>query len=311
MSIDVVSCNVNGLRAAEKKGFFDWMAKRRPQVAGLQEVRATQKQLSPTARAPEGYCAHFSEAERAGYSGVGLYLSEQLQGPEFIVPSLDQVKRDVAALHNIPVQNDSFDAEGRIVGAELGPLFIVNAYFPNGNGKDRDNSRVPYKLDFYERLRAYLEPLRKQGKKLLVMGDWNTAHRAVDLARPKQNEKTSGFLPEERVALDLWLENGWVDTFRHLHPAPTDDEIQQLVAQAKKAGKKKAERELHSGEGHYSWWSQRGAARANNVGWRIDYILASQNVMEHLKSATIHKEVFVSDHCPISIELRDDVLDPA
>jgi exodeoxyribonuclease-3 len=224
------------------------------------------------------------------------------------MPSLDQVALSKGPSGRIDPLKESFDSEGRIVSAQLGNLLVVCGYFPNGNGRNRDNSRVPYKLEFYERLRTYLEPYRADGKKILVMGDFNTAHHEVDLARPKQNLKTSGFLAEEREAMSLWVSEGWIDTFRHFHPAPTPSEIDELVARAKKQGKKKAERDSHPGEGHYSWWSQRAGARVNNVGWRIDYILATPNVLPYLKNARIWKEVLVSDHCPISVELDEAVL---
>jgi exodeoxyribonuclease III len=299
MNLEIVSCNVNGLRAAERHGFLRWINERTPTVVGLQEVRATQVQLGPELTAPSGYLGHFSCAERAGYSGVGLYVKSAATQtePQFFVPSLDAVVLPGVG----PSASHAFDNEGRLVCVRLGQLLIVSAYFPNGNGKERDNSRVPYKLEFYERVRALLQPELQAGTKILVMGDFNTAHRAVDLARPQQNLKTSGFLPEECAALDLWTDAGWVDTFRHFHPAPTAQDITQLVAEAKRAGLKKSDRQLHPGEGHYSWWSQRGGARANNVGWRIDYIFASPNLLPYLKAASIHAELRVSDHCPVSV----------
>jgi exodeoxyribonuclease III len=310
MNLEIMSANVNGLRAAHKKGFADFLAQQRPWIVGLQEVRATLEQLPTSAAEPPNYRAHFSPAQRAGYSGVGLYVSELCAPlvPSFGIPSLDAVAASAAAPSSEASTFDSFDNEGRIQSVRLGQLLVVNGYFPNGNGKERDNSRVPYKLEFYERLRAYLEPERRAGTKILVMGDWNTAHHEVDLARPKENVNTSGFLAEERAAMDLWTNSGWVDTFRHIQPSPSAAEIKELEQAAKHAGLKKAERALHPGEGRYTWWSQRGGARAKNVGWRIDYIFCSPNVLPYLRNATIYSQVLVSDHCPISVHLDEAVL---
>lgn len=251
------SWNVNGLRAAEKKGFWDWMQAEDPDFLGVQEVRALPEQLSPQAQAPEGRIAHFVSASRKGYSGVGILSREQTTPSAY------------------SLGDASFDDEGRLQYAELGQLLIVNGYFPNGNGKERDNSRVPYKLEFYERLRKSLEPELAQGRPVLVMGDFNTAHMPIDLARPKQNLKTSGFLAEEREALDLWVEAGWTDTFR------------QQVSEG----------------GHYTWWSQRAGVREKNIGWRIDMILASPAALPFVREAQIHPSVLGSDHCPISVSL--------
>jgi exodeoxyribonuclease-3 len=155
---------------------------------------------------------------------------------------------------------------------------VANVYFPNGNGKDRDLSRIPYKLDFYRAVFDRIERLRRAGRRVLVMGDFNTAHQEIDIARPRENAKNAGFTPIEREELDRWIRAGWVDTFRRFEPGP----------------------------GHYSWWSQRAGVRARNIGWRIDYVLASPNVLPHLKSAFIERHVKGSDHCPVGV-----VLDPA
>jgi exodeoxyribonuclease-3 len=152
---------------------------------------------------------------------------------------------------------------------------VVNAYFPNGNGKDRDLSRIPYKLAFYRRLFERLEKPLRDGARVLVVGDFNTAHQDIDLARPRENRETSGFRPEEREEFDRWIRAGWVDTFRHFN----------------KAG------------GHYSWWSQRVGVREKNIGWRLDYILASPAAMTYVRRACIHPNVLGSDHCPVSVDL--------
>jgi exodeoxyribonuclease-3 len=261
-SLTVASWNVNGLRAAANKGFLDWLAATPADIVGVQEVRAPLEALPEPVRAPSGWHTHFVAAERKGYSGVGLYAR--------LPPS------DVQSTLGKP----AFDAEARVLSARFGKLRVVNGYFPNGNGKERDNSRVPFKLGFYDHLFRMLAEGFERGEPILVLGDFNTAHSEIDLARPKQNEKTSGFLPEERAELSRWLDAGWVDSFRHFETRP----------------------------GHYSWWSQRGGARQRNVGWRIDYVLASPGAARYLQGAAIEAHVLGSDHCPVSVTLDRAVL---
>lgn len=257
MTHQIVSWNVNGLRAAAKKGFETWLAESPADIIGIQEVRALPKQLPEGLREPEGWHLHLHPAERLGYSGVGIYSRRPFDSIETGIGIEEQ------------------DREGRIQIARFGGLTVVNGYFPNGNGKDRDNSRVPFKLEFYSQLRALLQRRADDGENILVMGDFNTAHQPIDLARPKQNEKTSGFLPVEREAFSAWTDAGWTDTFRAFHPeAP-----------------------------RYSWWSNRAGARERNVGWRIDYVLASPGAMKHVVDADIHEEVMGSDHCPVSVRV--------
>jgi len=220
---------------------------------GLQEVRAREQQLPREVRAPRGWHAHFVAAERPGYSGVALYARR---------------KPDALGKRR-------FDVEGRLLIARFGRLVVANAYFPKGSGPNRDNSRVPYKLAFYRALFARLQQLRRGGFRVLVMGDFNTAHHEIDLARPRQNTETSGFLPEERAELDRWVAAGWVDSFRR----------------------------FEAGGGHYSWWSQRQGARARNIGWRIDYVFASPAAMRFVRGAFIQPRVTGSDHCPVGVRL--------
>ena len=253
----VASWNVNGLRACAGKGFGGWLHGSGVDVACLQEVRARPAQLPAEVLFPEGFHAHFVPAVRPGYSGVGLVSRRE---PDVVDPGLG-VER--------------FDVEGRLVTARFGALTIVNGYFPNGNGKERDLSRIPYKLDFYRALFSRLEGALRSGERVLVLGDLNTAHEDIDLARPKENRENSGFRPEERDELSRWLQAGWVDTFRHFT----------------KTG------------GHYSWWAQRPGLRARNIGWRIDYVLASPGAMPFVRSASIHADVLGSDHCPVSVDL--------
>jgi exodeoxyribonuclease-3 len=253
----IISWNVNGLRACARKGFGRWLSRSRAEIVGVQEVRAFAEQLPPTLRAPRSWHAHFSPAQRPGYSGVGLFSRRP---PDRVETSLGEPR---------------FDVEGRVQLAHFGRLVVANGYFPKGSGTARDNSRVPYKLDFYRALFERLERLRRGGRRVLVMGDLNTAHREIDLARPKQNTETSGFLPEERAEFERWIAAGWVDTFRH------------FTAEG----------------GHYTWWSQRYGVRAKNIGWRIDYVLASRAAMRFVTGAFIQPNVKGSDHCPVGVDV--------
>ena len=255
----IMSWNVNGLRACAGKGFLDVLAQSKADVAGVQEVRAFEPQLPAAVRSPKGWHTHFVAAERAGYSGVGLFSKA---APDRVEDSLGEPR---------------FDVEGRYQLARFGKVVVVNAYFPKGSGKDRDNSRVPYKLDFYRAVFDRVERLRRRYR-VFVIGDWNTAHNEIDLARPKGNRRSSGFLSEERAELDRWMEAGWIDTFRRLNPAAA---------------------------GHYTWWRQWGGARERNVGWRIDYVLASPGAMRRVRDAFIWPHVMGSDHCPVGVDVED------
>lgn len=258
----IVSWNVNGLRAAARKGFADWIEATGAEIVGLQEVRARFEQLPREIAELDGWHVDVAAAERPGYSGVALYCRRP---PDELSTSLGQRR---------------FDREGRVQIARFGALTVVNTYFPNGNGIQRDLSRIPYKIAFYRRLLKLLDPARKAGEPVLVMGDFNTCRHPIDLARPKQNVQTSGFRPEERRELERWFDHGWVDSFREVEPGP----------------------------GHYTWWSQRKGVRAKNIGWRLDLVLASPGAMEHFRDAKIHPEVMGSDHCPVSIELDPAIL---
>ena len=253
----IVSWNVNGLRACAKKGFLDFLASSRADVVGIQELRAFPSQLPEAVRAPAGWHAAFVPAERKGYSGVALFSR---QPPDRIETRLGI---------------DEYDVEGRLLIAHFKRLAIATVYFPKGSGTARDNSRVPYKLGFYAALFERLQALRRRGP-VFVMGDYNTAHTPLDLARPKTNAKTSGFLPTERDELTRWLDAGWQDTFRRQHPGEGD---------------------------HYTWWRQWGNARADNVGWRIDYVLASPSAAKRVCDAFIWPDVMGSDHCPVGVDV--------
>jgi exodeoxyribonuclease III len=265
----LVSWNVNGIRAAVRKGFADWLQSSGADVVAMQEVRALPEQVPGEVAAAEGWHVAFNPAERRGYSGVGL-LS----------------RRPADGMHT-SLCEPRFDVEGRLQIARFGALTVANVYFPNGSGtplpggRQASNDRVPYKLAFYRALYAHLEPARAAGDAILVVGDYNTAHRPIDLARPKQNTKNSGFLMSERRELGRWLRHGWTDTFRHVHGDLP---------------------------GAYSWWTQRGDCRARNVGWRLDYVLASPGAVPYLRGAFIEPEAMCSDHCPVGVELDSAIV---
>lgn len=254
--LKLYSWNVNGIRAAQKKGFSDWLASESPDILGLQETKAHPEQLDEELLAPVGYKVYWSSAERKGYSGVALYSK---------IEPLDV---------QLGLGIEEFDSEGRTIVAEYDDFVFITAYFPNGG---RDHSRVPFKMQYKANFLAYCNDLRNKGKSVIFCGDVNTSHQPIDLARPKQNEKNTGFLPEERVWIDKVIEEGYIDTFRNLYP------------------------DL---EGAYSWWSYRGGAREKNVGWRLDYFFISPDLAERVAAAAIHPDVHGSDHCPVSMTLK-------
>lgn len=253
----IVSWNVNGLRAVAKKGFLEWLHETSPDILGLQETKAEDIQLPEEVRSPVGYFAYFSSSKgRKGYSGVALYSKEKPLKVEY----------------GIGIKE--FDDEGRIIIGHYKDFVLLNVYFPNGGGGPE---RLKYKLEFYDAFLKHIEGLRKKGKKVIFCGDVNAAHETIDLARPKENEKNTGFLPEERAWIDELIYHGYIDTFRHFHP---------------------------SKEGAYSYWDMKTAARERNVGWRIDYIFASLESLPFLKSAGISSNVMGSDHCPVWLEMK-------
>jgi exodeoxyribonuclease-3 len=229
-------------------------------VIGLQEVRAFPEQVPEPLRRLRWH-QRYSPAIRPGYSGVAL---------------LSRVRPDAIETALAP----RFDVEGRVIWARYGSLLVCSAYFPKGDGPNRDLSRIPYKLAFYRALLDRLEPYRARGDRILVMGDFNTAHREIDLARPRQNLENSGFRPEERRAFERWIRAGWVDTFRAFQDQG----------------------------GHYTWWSQRPGVRAKNIGWRLDYVLASESAMPFVRHAFILPQVLGSDHCPVGVDLDPAVI---
>lgn len=253
--IRLLSWNVNGIRAVRARGFLDWLKATSPDILCLQEIRATPEQLEPELRHPEGYHTCWNYPEKKGYGGVATMSRED--------PRRTERKSG----------NEILDAEGRIILTEHPHFTLLNVYFPNGK---KDSTRLQYKMDFYREFLIYADKLRDRGGKLVICGDVNTAHREIDLARPKANEKISGFLPEERAWLDELVSHGYTDTFRHFHKE----------------------------SGQYTWWDMKSGARARNVGWRIDYFFISDNLLPALADAFILPEVTGSDHCPVGLVLK-------
>jgi len=251
----ILSWNVNGIRAVEKKGFVDWLLRENPDILCVQETKASVDQLSENLRSPQGYKTFWSSAQRKGYSGVAVFTKKE---PKSVQEGLGKKE---------------FDSEGRTLVLEYDDFILFNVYFPNGSS---GNVRVPFKMAFYDEFLKVTEKLRRKDKRLIICGDVNTAHTEIDLARPKENEKNTGFLPEERAWVSKFLGLGYIDTFRHFVKDP----------------------------GHYTWWDYKTGARARDIGWRIDYFFITANLLPKLKSALILKDVLGSDHCPVGIELK-------
>ena len=254
--IRLQSWNVNGFRSALKKGFYDWLYQSAPDVLGLQETKIDADSLSPEMTHPDSYTTYWSHAGKKGYSGVALFSKLQ---PVKVIEGL-----------NVP----HLDSEGRVLIAEYEQFTLYNIYYPNGQ---RSDERLQYKMAFYDAFLAHADNLKQQGKNLIICGDVNTAHNPIDLARPKENEGTSGFLPIERAWMDKFVSHGYIDTFRHFHPDVPNE---------------------------YSWWNVRSRARERNVGWRIDYFFVSESLRNNLVDASIEQNVMGSDHCPVTLVLK-------
>ena len=247
--------NVDGLRSVLKKGFMEWLKKESPDILCIQETRLTEGEIPEEVLHIAGYHSYFSCSQvKKGYSGVALFTKEK--------------PADVKYGFGI----ERFDNEGRIIIADYGGFTLLGIYFPNGKASQE---RLDYKMGFYDAFLDYVDRLRSQGKKVVVCGDVNTAHTELDIARPKENSKKSGFLPMEREWIDKLEAHGFIDTFRVFE----------------KEG------------GHYTYWDMRTGARKRNVGWRIDYFYISDNIRKNLKSAFIESDVMGSDHCPIGINI--------
>jgi exodeoxyribonuclease-3 len=255
--MEILSWNVNGIRAAAGKGLITWLKARSPDILCVQESKARREQLSDEIANVDGYESHWHwPTEKKGYSGVGIYTK------------VKPVSVDTGM--GVP----EFDAEGRVQTITYNEFTLLNVYFPNGQ---RDQARLDYKLAFYDAFRAYVLKLRSTGRKLVMVGDYNTAHHEIDLARPKENEGTSGFLPVERKWLDTFIADGNTDTFR-----------------------------MYNTEGgNYTWWDVITRARDRNVGWRIDYIFVSDVLTPQVRNAFILPDITGSDHCPVGINLSN------
>ena len=249
----IISWNVNGLRAVHKKGFLDWFAGENPDILCLQETKAHEEQLPEEVKSVAGYTSYFSTPEKKGYSGVGLYTKKEPESVQFGF-------------------GDQFDSEGRTIIADYGDFVLFNIYFPNGRSRA---DRLKYKMEFYDAFLDFAERTRQQGKNIVVCGDYNTAHKEIDLARPKENANVSGFLPQERAWIDEFLDHGYKDTLRIFNQEPEN----------------------------YSYWDMMTRARDRNVGWRIDYFFVDQVFAERLTDAFILPDVMGSDHCPVGIEI--------
>ena len=252
----IVTLNLNGIRSADRKGFFDWLARQAADIVCVQELKAQTDDLTAAMLNPPGYFGYFHYAEKKGYSGVGIYTRRQ---PDQVIEGL-----------GIP----DIDAEGRYIEAIFGPLSVVSVYLPSGSSSPE---RQQAKFAFMERFWPRLAALRASGREVVICGDWNIAHREVDLKNWKGNLKNSGFLPEERAWLGrAFDELGWVDVHRRVCPEATGEA--------------------------YTWWSNRGQAWAKNVGWRIDYQIVTPGIAATAKSATVYKEQRFSDHAPLTID---------
>jgi exodeoxyribonuclease III len=260
--VKLTTWNVNGIRAVLNKQAGEWLHLEQPDVLCLQEVKARPEQLSEEQkRWFSGYTAFWNPAQRPGYSGVATFALPS----SFANPASAEVQPGLG----IPY----FDIEGRLIRSRHPGFTLFNIYFPSGQ---RDYGRVQYKLEFYAALLEKIDELHAAGEKLILCGDFNTAHCEVDLRNPRQNQKTSGFLPEERVWIDRYLNHGLVDVFRLRYP----EKVQ------------------------YTWWTYRAGARQNNVGWRIDYFLISESLLSDVEDVIIHDQITGSDHCPVSLQIH-------
>ena len=251
----LISWNVNGIRACAKKGFSEFINTVSPDILSVQETKANEDQLTAPIRHPKGYYSYFSSAERKGYSGVATFSKTE--------------PVSVERGFNI----GEFDGEGRVLRLEYPDFYLYNIYFPNGGASPE---RLDYKLRFYAECLKQFKALTDAGKNVIVCGDVNTAHKEIDLARPKENSTVSGFLPVERRWIDDLIGSGFIDTLRMFDESA----------------------------GRYTWWDMKSHARDRNVGWRLDYFFVSESMKDNVKSAAVMPEIFGSDHCPVSIEVE-------
>jgi exodeoxyribonuclease-3 len=253
--IKIISWNVNGIRASIKKGLADYVINEQPDIFCVQETKAEREQVPTDVWPPPGYRDYYHSCSvRGGYSCVATFTT-------------------IEPIHvNRNIDIERFDQEGRVMQTDFEHFTLLNVYFPNGGARDE---RLLYKLDFYDAFFEYCEGLRAQGKKLIICGDYNTAHHPIDLARPNENKKTSGFMDVERVKLDHIQELGYVDTFRLFNQEPE----------------------------HYTWWDVKTRSRDRNIGWRIDYHWVTQDLIPNVVNAYHQPDQHGSDHCPVVLEL--------
>jgi exodeoxyribonuclease III len=257
----IITANLNGIRSAANKGFFTWLQTTNADVICLQELKAQAADMTAEMLAPAGYFGHFHYAEKKGYSGVGIYSKAK---PDAVIAGLGHFNKDMADI----------DSEGRYIEAQFGNLSVVSLYLPSGSSGEE---RQAFKFSVLARIMPHLEALKASGRDVVVCGDVNIAHQEIDLKNYKGNKKNSGFLPEERAWLgDLLSRVGWVDVYRSLHPATTDE--------------------------CYTWWSNRGAAYEKNVGWRLDYQIATPTLAKKAIASTIYKAERFSDHAPFIVD---------
>ena len=253
----IITWNVNGLRAVLGKGAWDWMPAQGADLICLQEIKTRPDQLPNEQKTfPGDYRVIWNPASRPGYSGVAT------------------LSRLPVESYTLGLGDAAFDSEGRVIQTWHGDTSLFNIYFPNGQ---RNLGRLAFKLNFYARLLEICDQLHAQGKQIILCGDFNTAHKEIDLRNPKSNQGTSGFLPEERAWIDRYLDHNFIDIYRWLYP----DRVE------------------------YTWWTYIGNARQRNVGWRLDYFLVSKSLRSKIQDVVIHDDIPGSDHCPVSLFLRD------
>lgn len=253
--LKILCWNVNGIRATRNKGLLDWLYREAPDIFCAQETKARPEQLTRDLSQPRDYYAYWSYPERKGFSGVTTFTKQE--------PLNVRYDFDGAGI----------DLEGRVIMTEYPEFDLLNIYFPNGK---RGEIRLKYKLDFYDVFLDFADSLRAKGRKLIVCGDLNTAHKEIDLARPKENENVSGFLPIEREWMDKFVSHGYVDAFRHFNKEPN----------------------------HYTWWDLKSGARQRNMGWRLDYFFVTEELLPSVTNTFIMSDVMGSDHCPVGIRIQ-------
>ena len=251
----IISWNVNGIRAVEKKGFLDWLNTENPDVLCVQETKAAKAQLSKELTEPDlpngKYFAYWASAKKAGYSGTAIFT-----------------KKEPLQIRTMGLKE--FDDEGRILVADFDKVSIISAYFPNSQD---GGARLDYKLDFCAAIIEFCDSIQEEGNNVILCGDYNIAHKPIDLANPKANEKNPGYLPEERAWMDEFTSSGYTDTFRHFCQEPAK----------------------------YTWWSYRFRAREKNIGWRLDYHCVNDSFLPKIKESLILDGVMGSDHCPVKL----------